>query len=176
VNPKKFYLLNTSGANGQTPVSVSIDGGHTFALSSAPSTYSSTLGVSPNGEGDLWLTSGNSLLHSTNSGATFTPVTGVSASFGIGFGAAAPGATYPAIYMIGQTQSDTGCTYSTASSLATLTQCVYRSLDGGTTFVRINDIAHQYGSFNIIIGDPRVFGRVYFGTPGRGIIEGDSAN
>jgi hypothetical protein len=52
----------------------------------------------------------------------------------------------------------------------------YRSTDGGTTWVQINDSAHQYGDVTIIIGDPRIFGRVYLGTQGRGIIYGDSPN
>ena len=49
-----------------------------------------------------------------------------------------------------------------------------RSVDGGDSWTRINDNAHQYGSTNAAItGDPRVFGRVYFSTNGRGIIYGD---
>jgi hypothetical protein len=40
--------------------------------------------------------------------------------------------------------------------------------------VRINDDQHQYGSTNAAItGDPRVFGRVYVSTNGRGIIYGE---
>ena len=54
------------------------------------------------------------------------------------------------------------------------TQCVYRSTDGAKSFLLINDFDHQYGSFNVIAGDPRVFGRVYFGTNGRGIIQANS--
>jgi hypothetical protein len=176
VNPKKFYFFDAAGPNAQTPVYVSTDGGQTFTLASTPSSYDISMSVSPNAEGDIWLTSYNGLFRSTDSGATFTQVAGVPASYGIGFGAEAPGGSYPAIYMIGQTQSDTGCTNLTATTLSSLTQCVYRSLDGGSTFLRINDTAHQYGYFNVITGDPQVFGRVYFGTAGRGIIEGDSPN
>ena len=38
---------------------------------------------------------------------------------------------------------------------------------------RINDDAHQYGEVGYVTGDPRVFGRVYFATGGRGIFRGD---
>ena len=176
INPKKFYLFNSTDTNGATPLYVSIDGAHTFTLASTPTSYDISLSVSPNAEGDLWLTSYNGLFHSTDSGATFNQVTAAQVSYGIGFGAPAPGATYPAIYFIGQTTDDTGCTNDATLGFTVQSQCVYRSIDGGTTFVRINDFAHQYGSFNIVIGDPRVFGRVYFGTGGRGIIEGDSPN
>ncbi len=183
VNPKKFYLFDPAGnsadpanSNGQTPIYVSTDGGHTFTLASTPSSYDISFAVSPNAEGDVWLTSYNGLFHSTDSGTTVTQVNGLQASYGIGFGAAGAGHTYPAIYLIGVVSSDTGCTTNSALGFTTQTQCVYRSIDGGATFVRINDFAHQYGSFNVITGDPRVFGRVYFGTGGRGIIEGDSPN
>jgi hypothetical protein len=40
----------------------------------------------------------------------------------------------------------------------------------------MNDPQHQYGNTTLIIGDARVFGRIYMGTNGRGIIYGDSPN
>lgn len=42
-------------------------------------------------------------------------------------------------------------------------------------WVRINDDQHQYGTTNsAITGDPRIFGRVYVGTNGYGIVYGDT--
>ena len=49
----------------------------------------------------------------------------------------------------------------------------FRSDDGGANFVRINDDQHQYAGSFVITGDPRVYGRVYLGPPGRGIIYGE---
>ena len=50
---------------------------------------------------------------------------------------------------------------------------LFRSIDDGAHWRRINDDAHQYGEIGQVTGDPRVFGRVYFATGGRGIFYGD---
>jgi hypothetical protein len=46
---------------------------------------------------------------------------------------------------------------------------IFRSVDAGQTWVRINDDQHQWGRAGdtAITGDPRIFGRVYIGTNGR---------
>jgi xyloglucan-specific exo-beta-1,4-glucanase len=52
---------------------------------------------------------------------------------------------------------------------------IFRSDNAGAGWVRINDDQHQYGSTDAAItGDPRVYGRVYIGANGRGIIFGDT--
>lgn len=51
----------------------------------------------------------------------------------------------------------------------------YRSEDGGTNWIRINDDKHQYGDIRSISGDPRVFGRIYVATGTRGLVYGDIA-
>jgi photosystem II stability/assembly factor-like uncharacterized protein len=83
----------------------------------------------------------------------------------IGFGKAATGATYPAIYVGGQ--------------FADGTTGLMRSTDGGTTWTKINDGNHQWGGISQVVGDMRTFGTVYLnvaGGMGRGIIYGTSAN
>ncbi len=47
---------------------------------------------------------------------------------------------------------------------------VFRSDGAGVSWVRINDDRHRYGWIGqAVIGDPRVYGRVYVATNGRGI-------
>ena len=54
-----------------------------------------------------------------------------------------------------------------------LLQALFHFDDGGRTWVRIKDNDHQFGCINHVTGDPRIYGRVYFRTAGRGIICGD---
>jgi hypothetical protein len=156
VNSNKFYIYS-----GGT-MYVSINGGAAFAAGGAVSS-----GVKPRTvfgrEGHLWVPRGNSgLSRSTNSGTNFTTVSSVQRASFVSFGRAAPGQSYPAIFISGQVTNVTG---------------MFRSDDQGTSWVRINDDQHQFGlaSLHTFCADPRVFGRVYFGTEGRGIIYGDLA-
>jgi photosystem II stability/assembly factor-like uncharacterized protein len=55
---------------------------------------------------------------------------------------------------------------------------IWRSLDGGASWLRINDDAHQYGGpgdGQFIVGDMNRFGVVYMSTAGRGIVYGHPA-
>ncbi len=151
-NPNGFYALSggtlyasSDGAVHFTVRATSLPGGSLKAVG----------GIA----GDLWLAAGDAgLLHSTNAGAGFTKLATAQAAQGIGFGKAAPGAAYQAIYLIGTVHSVFG---------------VYRSTDGGASWLRINDDRHQFGDLgSIIVGDPNVFGRVYLTGSGRGVLYG----
>jgi hypothetical protein len=115
-------------------------------------------------EGDVWLAGGSTddvygLWHSTDSGASFQKLADVEQADVVGFGKATPGKTYPAIYVNAKVSGVRG---------------IFRSDDAGATFVRINDNQHQFGSANsAITGDPNLYGRVYLGTNGRGVVFGD---
>ncbi len=51
---------------------------------------------------------------------------------------------------------------------------IFRSTDRGENWTRINDDAHQWSwTGAAITGDPRVCGRVYVSTNGRGVLYGD---
>jgi len=161
VNPLKFYAF----ANGTFYISK--DGGQTFAATAAsnlpPANTSAQFKATPGREGDIWLAGGSTktvygIWHSWDGGNSFFKVWDVDAATTIGFGKPAPFHRYPALYSSAQVDGDWG---------------VYRSDDAGFTWIRINDDRHQYAQITTITGDPRVYGRVYFGTNGRGIIYGD---
>jgi hypothetical protein len=117
--------------------------------------------ATPNIEGDLWLAAFEGLYHSTDSGQNFSSVDGPIKIRAFGFGKAAPNAPSPALYAIGTIQDHEG---------------IFRSNNGGKNWIRINDEYHQYGLLLQLTGDPRVYGRVYVGTHGRGVLYGDPAN
>jgi hypothetical protein len=149
-----FYALS-----GGT-LSASTDGGRSFTAR-ATGLGGGTLKATPGVAGDLWITGGgNGLQHSTNGGVSFTKVGSVQQAHGIGFGKAAPGATQQALYLSGTVQGVTG---------------LFRSDDGGQSWVRINDDRHQFGGsiISVISGDPDVYGRVYLGGGGRGVVYGN---
>jgi xyloglucan-specific exo-beta-1,4-glucanase len=155
VNSNKFYGFSNGTFYAST------NGGQSFAATAAT-------GLPADGrfkavsaiEGDVWLAGSTGVYHSTNSGASFTKLSNVSAARNIGFGKAAPGTTYPALYAVATVDGVEG---------------VYRSNNAGGSWVRINDNQHQWGNIGeAITGDPRVYGRVYLGTNGRGILVGES--
>jgi hypothetical protein len=163
VNPKKFYAYDPGAGIAYR----SDDGGASFTATeknfpTAPDYKAGAASIEtvPGREGDLWITTSAALLRSLDSAATFARVVGVEETQSVGFGKAAPGRSYPTVYVIATIGGVDG---------------FFRSDDEGRTFVRINDDQHQYGGGLVILGDPRVAGRAYLGTHGRGIFFGEPA-
>ena len=107
----------------------------------------------------------NGLYHGADASAvlgqnsiSFIRMPGVSGIQAFGFGQAAPHRDYPAMYLAGTIQGQAG---------------VFRSINKGQSWVRINDDQHQWGLMLQISGDPRIYGRVDVGTHGRGTLYGD---
>lgn len=161
VNPKKFYAFDALTGT----VYVSEDGGASFAatdnsLKAIPEyelQFASIQAVADH-EGEVWITTKTELARSSDGGKSFSTLSTVEEAHGVGFGKAAPGKSYPAIYLSGKVGGVTG---------------FFRSDDVGESFVRINDDAHQYGGAQVISGDARTYGRVYVAPGGRGILYGE---
>lgn len=144
------FYLSTNGAVSFTKTAGSL------ASSSSPV----KIVVNPSVQGDVWVSSDVGLFHSTNFGSTFTAVSGVTEAWAIGLGAPASSGGYPAVFAAATISGTTG---------------YFRSDNEGSSFVQINDAAHGFGSAasNVLTGDPRIYGRVYIGTNGRGVFYGD---
>ncbi len=120
----------------------------------------------PGNEGHVWVPVANSdgtgaLMRSSDGGQSFTSVSGVGYCEAVGFGKAASGANYPTVFAFAEIDGVKG---------------VFRSIDQGTSWARVNDDAHEYGGLangEFVVGDMNVFGRVYMSTAGRGIVYGD---
>jgi hypothetical protein len=160
VDPMKFYAFD--GSTGSGRILVSTDGGATFtAGATGMSGRTGRLRATVSVAGDLWVVANGSAYHSTDGGMTIAQLTTASAVYAMGTGMAAPGQTVPALYLGGTANGTAG---------------LFRSDDGGTTWVQIDDAAHRFATAGTILGDPKTYGRVYVGNNGRGIFYGDIAN
>jgi len=157
VNPKRFYGFDTrSGA-----LYASSDASQSFVTVAAGlPTGDMRLRALPGIEGDLWLAAGKGLYHSTDAGLSFAKLSNVSDVSTVGFGKSAPGQSYPSLYFIGACGGIEGA---------------FRSDDAARTWACITDPQHGFGTMDQIVGDPRLYGRVYIGTNGRGVLYGDPA-
>ncbi len=150
----------------------STDGGATFTDTGA--TGLPTAGVDdfravPGHKNHVWLAGRGDtekdipggMWRSKDGGLTWKQITAFDTAESVGFGKASKKSGYPAIY---------------SSARIGGKAAIYRSVDGGTRWVRINDDDHQWAwSGSAITGDPWIYGRVYLTTNGRGIIYGDIA-
>ena len=161
VNSNKVYSYNSStgllyictfnsSSNSYASTTASVGTGGNNIIRSVP-------GV----EGDVWIPlSGSGLKHYAN--GTVTAISTLSTCDAVGFGKAASGKSYPAIYIWG---TPVGGVLG-----------VHRSDDMGVSWTRINDDTHQFGgpgNGNFVMGDRNVYGRVYMSTTGRGIVFGE---
>jgi photosystem II stability/assembly factor-like uncharacterized protein len=179
-NPNKVYAYDSGGARWSNTTGkfyYSTDGGRTFTKSADPtlnglsfqSFLSTSLAVNPNAEGDVWLTNGDSVFHTTDSGVSWTKLTTMSSVpadynhyniptfFGarlVALGKPMQGSSYSAaVYLVGAVGGVAG---------------IFRSDNAGATWTRINDDAHQWGGVGAIAADNTVAGRVY--VAGRGVL------
>jgi photosystem II stability/assembly factor-like uncharacterized protein len=159
VDAHVFYVYDDAALLAST------DGGATFAPRAAlPGGGSHLVRVAPGRHGDVWVALKNGgLVRSVDGGAHFAAIAPVRYCGAVGFGKAAPGHDYPAVYVWGDVGGVRG---------------IHRSIDAGASWTRINDDAHQYGGpgdGQFVVGDMNRYGVVYMSTAGRGIAYGQPA-
>lgn len=167
VNPDVFYAFSSE-------VYRSTDRGVSFSkVSNGSFSFTTDMQVTPGKEGHIWVVgfawdglNGGFLARSTDGGTTFIKIDPavdpaytqkVQHAEAIGFGKAAPGASYPAMYIYGTIGGVLG---------------VYQSIDEAKSWTKIDDPQHRFGALangNFVLGDANTFGVVYRSTAGRGI-------
>ncbi len=147
------------------------DGSETTVTKAAPK--GGTLRIAANAPETLWIGSEAGLFRSLDGGTRWTSTDTVASVIAVGFGKPrleAAGAT-PVIYLVGAL-ANTPEAHAPEKDVGR-GGGIYRSLDDGASWERIDDREHRFASAEQITGDPRVFGRVYLGTNGRGVLVGD---
>lgn len=79
----------------------------------------------------------------------------VEAAYAISFGRGETAGSPKTIFLSGRIAGRTG---------------IFRSLDAGLSWHPVDDEAHHFGWVGVLAGDPQVFGRVFLGTNGLGVI------
>lgn len=160
VDPQRFYAVDAQ----KRVIYASRNGGARFLpIGGALGKFAATapqlrLEAAPDAAGQIYLSGRHGMVRGDEQGRLLARMGELTRVNAFGFGMAAPGHAYPALYAAGSKGGQQG---------------IFRSIDGGRHWQRIDDDAHRYGAIGMITGDPRVFGRVYLGTYGRGIVYGD---
>ncbi len=154
VRADKFYIYDPVAGR----VFASTDGGKNFSAVATLPAGGGTLRAAPGRDGSIWVPTPEGLFVSNDTGAHFEKLAGVDAAVQIGFGARGPGGGPPMLFMLGRVRG---------------VPALFRSDDSGQSWTAISDASHNFGWLKVITGDPRVPGRVYLGTGGRGIVVGE---
>ena len=156
VLPERFYLYDPDHAN------LFVGDGPSFAFKPADLAVPpyGKLFAAPGQANDLWITTNKGLWHTT-ANKPAVRLSSVDEAYTLGFGMSAKPNGYPTLFISGKVAGIQG---------------IFRSTDSGVTWLEVDDTQHKYGAIDTMTGDPRVFGRVYLGTNGLGVIVADPAN
>lgn len=152
-NPDVLYAY-TSGA-----LYISKDRGETFKVSPLFIPEGCEIVASPEKEGELWLaTAYGGVFLVTDYGEGECIKKNIQSASQVAIGAPETEGGPMTLYAIGTNNSIYG---------------IWRSTDSGESWQRINDDMHQFGAIGTsLAADQKVFGQVYFGSNGRGILMG----
>lgn len=156
VNPNKFYGFRDGSFY------MSEDGGKTFKKIADFLVPSVSFEAAPNEEGRLYLAVGGGGVYTMDAAeGKLDRVSGdVQSCKAVGIGAPEKEGDPDTLFIIGEANNQGSG--------------IYISQDRGATWKRINTDNEQWGNVNPkISGDPKIFGRCYISTNGRGIIRGD---
>jgi BNR/Asp-box repeat. len=156
-----FYVHDRAGGR----ILISADGGKSFqpiitGIPQLADWQNGELAVVPGHLRDLWLAMPTGLFHSASADSPLSNIRGVQEAWHVSFGKAAPGESYPAIYLSGKIKGQAG---------------IWRSDNGGDSWMLITDETHRFGDGNGLAGDPNEYGTVYIIRGAGGIVVGRPA-
>ncbi len=141
-------------------VHVSTDGGAHFTLASLMPTRGGALQPEPGAAGTVWLPTAAGLYVSRDGARSFTRCATMDAATHVAFGCPARPGQPQTMFAAGTIRGRTA---------------LYRSDDRGGNWIPVSDDRLRFGWIRTLAADPRVYGRVYVGTSGRGIFYGEIA-
>ncbi|RAU95724.1 cadherin-like beta sandwich domain-containing protein [Paenibacillus sp. YN15] len=155
-----FYLYDT--VNGKFYTSTNGKNWRIESAATLPTNEASVIAgvrAAPYVAGEVWASANKGgLYRSIDYGKNFTKLENVQEARLFSFGKNKPGQTNPSAYVYGRINNITG---------------IFRSDDMGATWTRINHDAYQIADDpKSMVGDRKVYGKVYVGTGGRGIYYG----
>jgi len=159
-----FYVFDFT--RGQ--VLVSVDAGQTFATSLKglpelnPSWQRGFIVSAPGALRDLWIGLPDALVRVGGIDERPRTIKRVAGAERLALGKAAPGATYPSVYLAGRWVPPAGDEV----------QGLFRSDDAGASFRRIDGANQNFAGIVSLAADPLEHGTVYVGTRGRGVFMG----
>jgi hypothetical protein len=165
VAPGTFYV--NVRADGIWRLAISRDGGYSWAdgavlpVSQYPDyNVHGQVRSAPGKAGHVWVSGASAgLFRSSDFGATVQKVEAVQEAFNFGFGAPAPGASYPTVFAHARINDQWG---------------IWRSTDEGASWQLIGDYPLGiYDGISVVNGDMNKLGRVYVGLGGNGFAYGE---
>jgi photosystem II stability/assembly factor-like uncharacterized protein len=168
VDGSLFYLYKYNEAYNQGAFYRSTDGGATWSqtASGLPDHWLHSVKAAPEMPGEVWLSvQGNPLYRSSDAGTSFTKLAQVQDAENFAFGKAAPGRRNPTVFVYGKINQIEGLFRSDDVT----------SLPGDAaeaSWVKVSTARQLLSNVTYLEGDRLIFGRVYVGTGGRGILYG----
>lgn len=162
-----FYVFDFT--RGQ--VLTSVDAGQTFAVGVKglpplnPAWQRGFVLSAPGALRDLWIGLPDALVRVGGVDGRPLTIKQVVGAERLAFGKAAPGASYPSVYLAGRMTTPKG----------EAQQGLFRSDDAGASFRRLDDARQHFAGILSLAADPLEHGTVYVGTRGRGIFIGTAS-
>jgi photosystem II stability/assembly factor-like uncharacterized protein len=168
VDGNLFYLYKYNEQPNQGMFYRSTDGGATWKLmiTGLPDHWLHEVKAVPGMRGEVWLrVKGKPLYRSSDAGTSFITLANVQKADEFTFGKPAPGRHNPTVFVYGVVNQTKGLFRSDNAT----------SLPGNSaqaTWIKISTEQQALGNVTYLEGDRLIFGRIYVGTSGRGILYG----